>query len=87
MFEIISSLANKYATNSSGCVIKATFKVDSKRKEFREDAAFEFGSEEDAPMCLDVHPTVSICGSSVVLVIGFPLTARMRYYYREIPVL
>lgn len=24
-----------------------------------EDATFEFGVGEDAPMCLDVHPTVS----------------------------
>jgi hypothetical protein len=25
-----------------------------------EDATFEFGSNEDAPMCLDVHPNVSL---------------------------
>ncbi|KAM3578836.1 hypothetical protein VKS41_008631 [Umbelopsis sp. WA50703] len=43
----------------------ATFKVDTKRKEFREDAAFEFGSEEDAPMCLDVHPTKNLCAVGV----------------------
>lgn len=41
-------------------VCQTTYKVDTKRKEFREDAEFQFGSDEDAPMCLDVHPTVSV---------------------------
>jgi hypothetical protein len=40
-------------------ILQASYKVDVRRKEFREDAEFEFGSDEDAPMCLDVHPTVS----------------------------
>lgn len=40
-------------------ILQASYKVDVRRQEFREDAEFEFGSDEDAPMCLDVHPSVS----------------------------
>ncbi|KAG2182729.1 hypothetical protein INT44_005709, partial [Umbelopsis vinacea] len=43
----------------------ASYKIDVKRKEFREDAEFEFGSDEDAPMCLDVHPTKDECAVGV----------------------
>ncbi|KAH8552146.1 WD40-repeat-containing domain protein [Umbelopsis sp. PMI_123] len=43
----------------------ASYKVDVKRKEFREDAEFEFGSDEDAPMCLDVHPNKNACAVGV----------------------
>ncbi|KAI9365817.1 WD40-repeat-containing domain protein [Pilaira anomala] len=35
----------------------SSFKVDVRRKDLEEDATFEFGVGEDAPMCLDVHPT------------------------------
>jgi len=42
-----------------------TYKVDTKRKEFREDAEFELGPDEDAPMCLDVHPHKNTCAVGV----------------------
>lgn len=34
----------------------SSYKIDARRKDLEEDASFEFSSEEDAPMCLDVHP-------------------------------
>ncbi|RCH82378.1 hypothetical protein CU097_005289 [Rhizopus azygosporus] len=36
------------------------YKIDTRRKDLEEDASFEFSSEEDAPMSLDVHPKESM---------------------------
>ncbi|KAL9558123.1 hypothetical protein MBANPS3_001072 [Mucor bainieri] len=35
----------------------ASYKIDIRRKDLEEDATFEFAATEDAPMCLDVHPS------------------------------
>ncbi|KAG1308542.1 hypothetical protein G6F64_005962 [Rhizopus arrhizus] len=32
------------------------YKIDTRRKDLEEDASFEFSFDEDAPMCVDVHP-------------------------------
>ncbi|KAI9482956.1 MAG: WD40-repeat-containing domain protein [Benjaminiella poitrasii] len=34
-----------------------SYKIETRRKDLEEDATFEFESDEDAPMSLDVHPT------------------------------
>ncbi|CEP16695.1 hypothetical protein [Parasitella parasitica] len=34
-----------------------SYKIDVRRKDLEEDATFEFAATEDAPMCLDVHPS------------------------------
>ncbi|KAI9318405.1 quinon protein alcohol dehydrogenase-like superfamily [Dichotomocladium elegans] len=34
-----------------------SYRVDPRRKDLEEEAVYDFSSEEDAPMCLDVHPT------------------------------
>ncbi|KAI8888490.1 hypothetical protein K501DRAFT_291621 [Backusella circina FSU 941] len=38
----------------------SSFKIDSRRKDLEEDAVFPFGADEDAPMCLDIHPQQDI---------------------------
>ncbi|KAK4512764.1 uncharacterized protein ATC70_003470 [Mucor velutinosus] len=35
----------------------ASYKIDVRRKDLEEDATFDFAATEDAPMCLDVHPS------------------------------
>ncbi|CAO0801481.1 unnamed protein product [Mucor circinelloides] len=35
----------------------ASYKIDIRRKDLEEDATFDFAATEDAPMCLDVHPS------------------------------
>ncbi|KAI8094597.1 WD40-repeat-containing domain protein [Thamnidium elegans] len=35
----------------------SSYKVDVRRKDLEEDATFQFEAGEDAPMCLDAHPT------------------------------
>ncbi|KAI8992122.1 WD40-repeat-containing domain protein [Mycotypha africana] len=43
----------------------ASYKIDIRRKDLEEDATFEFESEEDAPMCIDIHPTEMIAVTGV----------------------
>ncbi|KAJ8663652.1 hypothetical protein O0I10_000900 [Lichtheimia ornata] len=33
-----------------------SYRVEPRRKDLEEEAVYEFSNEEDAPMCLDVHP-------------------------------
>lgn len=42
-----------------------SYKVDVRRKDLEEDATFDFGPGEDAPMCLDVHPELPIVVAGV----------------------
>lgn len=44
-----------HATN---CSQQVSYRVEPRRKDLEEEAVYEFSNEEDAPMCLDVHPVV-----------------------------
>lgn len=41
-----------------GC-FKVSYKVEPRRKDLEEEAVYELSNNEDAPMCIDAHPTVS----------------------------
>lgn len=41
------------------CSQQVSYRVEPRRKDLEEEAVYEFSNEEDAPMCIDVHPVVS----------------------------
>ena len=42
-----------------GDCFKVSYKVEPRRKDLEEEAVYELSNNEDAPMCIDAHPTVS----------------------------
>ncbi|OBZ85761.1 Guanine nucleotide-exchange factor SEC12 [Choanephora cucurbitarum] len=42
-----------------------SYKIDVRRKALEEDATFEFEADEDAPMCMDAHPSKPIVAAGV----------------------
>ena len=41
------------------CCFKVSYKVEPRRKDLEEEAVYELSNNEDAPMSVDAHPTVS----------------------------
>ncbi|ORZ23331.1 quinon protein alcohol dehydrogenase-like superfamily [Absidia repens] len=41
------------------------YKVDMKRKDLEEEAIYEISSDEDAPMCLAIHPKENVAASGI----------------------
>lgn len=47
------------AMRATKCSQQVSYRVEPRRKDLEEEAVYEFSNEEDAPMCIDVHPVVS----------------------------
>lgn len=44
--------------HATKCSQQVSYRVEPRRKDLEEEAVYEFSNEEDAPMCIDVHPVV-----------------------------
>ena len=67
--------------HATKCSQQVSYRVEPRRKDLEEEAVYEFSNEEDAPMCIDVHPVVRHEGQGL----WNRVSQRYTRYYRMIP--